>query len=279
MTNKNLVFQYKHIVKHDDNHTIENLSHKQLYFSDPATFKDLDDFNIKVYETMTEEQIIELIAMRRKCDSSKAKEILNDYVNNGAVKKEGNMYTYYKKVEKLPRVCCFSKTCNSSKMWEEHADNHQGICLCFQYTKETNAVDYNKHIFTQQGVVCPLYEVIYVPSFKDQDAIDMLGNRRHTKASDRARTKKMDYKFEEECRIIYSKRVLENNILNYFESDLKEIIFGSRINRENAELVHKTAQENYETAVEFYKSVETSDRDTIKIEKIPDFGEYIQSLT
>ncbi len=278
MTNKNLVFQYKHILKHDDNHTIENLSHKQLYFSDPATFPDHDDFNIQGYETMTEEQIIERIALRRRCDPSEAKNILNDYVNNGAVKKKGNMYTCYRKVEKLPRVCCFSKTCDSNKMWVEHADNHQGICLCFQCTTETMATDYNKQIFTQQGVICPLYEVIYVPSFDDPDAIDMSDNHRHTKASDRARTKKIDYMFEEECRIIYSKQVLENNILNYFESDLKGIIFGSKINREKAELVYETIEKNYKTTVKFYKSIETSDKDTVKIEKIPDLGEYIQSL-
>ncbi|WP_243684623.1 DUF2971 domain-containing protein [Methanosarcina barkeri] len=177
------------------------------------------------------------------------------------------MYTYYQKVKKLPRVCCFSKTCNSRKMWEKHADNHQGICLCFQYTEETNARDYNKHIFTQQGVICPLYEVIYVPSFNDPDAIDMSNSYRHTQASERGRTKKIDYIFEEECRIIYSRDVLENDILNYFESDLKGIIFGSRITRKNAELVYKTIQKNYETTIELYKSIETSDRDTVKIEK------------
>ncbi|WP_160173171.1 DUF2971 domain-containing protein [Methanosarcina soligelidi] len=266
-------------MKHDDNHTVDNLSHKQLYFRDPDAFEDNDDFNIMIYETMTEEKIIELIALKKKCDPSKANEILNDYVNNGTVKKEGNIYTYYQKVKKLTRVCCFSKTCNSRKMWEKHADNHQGICLCFQYIEETNPGDYNKYIFTQQGVVCPLYDVIYVPSFNDPDAIDMSNNYRHTQAFDRGRTKKNDYIFEEECRIIYSRHVLENDILNYFESDLRGIIFGSRITRENAELVYKTIRENYEVTVEFYKSIETSDRDTVKIEKIPEFGEYIQSLT
>lgn len=278
MTNKK-VYQYKPILKHDDNHAIDNLSHKQLYFKDPVEFKDLDDLRIIVSETMMEEQIIESIAMRKDCDPSEAKEILNGYVKNGDVKKEGNMYTYCQKVRKLPRVCCFSKTCTSSKMWEKHADNHQGICLCFQPTTETNAGDYHMHIFTPQGVVCPLYEVIYDPPFNNQEEINMLDNGRHTKASKRACTKKSDYTFEEECRIIYSEHVLENNKLNYFENDLKGIIFGSRINRENAKLVYETVLKNYTTTVKFYKSIETSDRDKVKIEKISDFGEYIQSLT
>ena len=153
-----LVFQYRAIKKSDYNHTIENLARKQLYFKDPATFKDLNDCRVWLDESGTEDQWANLIMDNHKarnvdCDLAKAKKLLANYLERGYFTKDGDIYTLVRKerydeererngyrgdIIKLPRVCCFSDTCESVSMWEEHADNHRGICLCYNYMESSN---------------------------------------------------------------------------------------------------------------------------------------------
>lgn len=297
-----LVFQYRAISKSDDNHTIENLALKQLYFSDPATFKDPDDCKVWLDESGTEDQWANLIMINRKarmvdCTQAEAKQLLLDYLERGYFIKDGDIYTlvrnerYDEEREKndhhgdlttLPGVCCFSDTCKSVSMWEEHADNHRGICLCYSSMEYENA-DY-MHIWTSQSkstiVESELYNVYYVPAPLLKDKINIFDKAAAKKICKRLRTKAEDYQYEREYRMIHFDNALEHNILNYREEDLKGIIFGLEIDSEDAKLVYETVKNHYPpNIVDFYRSIGTlEDRVIIDHNPISDVDEYIRNL-
>jgi hypothetical protein len=293
-----LVFQYRAIERLDKNHTIENLASKQLYFKDPVTFDDLNDCSVWLDESGTEDQWANLImkghrARNVDCTQDKAKKLLANYLARGNFTKDGDIYTlvrnkrndeeqeingYRGDIDKLPRVCCFSGVYDNIKMWEEHADNHKGICLCYSPV-ESQDPSYEMIIKTLKNTDCPLYEVKYVPKSKlEEYKVNIFDSYRHIKAHKRLCLKSVDYTYEQEYRIIYSDTVLENNILNYQEGDLKGIIFGLKIDPEDAKLVYETVKENYPPeSVKFYRLIGTlEDRVIIDPNPIPDIDKYIQ---
>ncbi|PAV12545.1 hypothetical protein ASJ81_06010 [Methanosarcina spelaei] len=296
-----LVFQYRAISKSDDNHTIENLALKQLYFSDPATFKDPDDCKVWLDESGTEDQWANLIMINRKarivdCTQAEAKQLLTDYLERGYFTKDGDIYTlvrnerydkerarngYRGDLTASPRVCCFSNTCSSVSMWEEHADNHRGICLCYSPIKSTNT-NY-MHISTSLGtsrIESELYNVYYVLASSLKDKINIFDEQAARKICKRLRTKADDYQYEREYRIIHFENELKNDILNYWEGDLKRIIFGLGIDPEDAELVYETVKNHYPpNTVNFYRSIGTiEDRVIIDHNPISNIDEYIRNL-
>lgn len=294
-----LVFQYRAIKKSDDNHTIENLARKQLYFKDPTTFKDLNDCSVWLDESGTEDQwanhIVDCHKVRNMdCYLAKAKQLLASHLEHGLFTKNGDIYTRVRSerddqeqengfrgdIHQLPRVCCFSDTCKSISMWEEHADNHRGICLCYSPVESPNA-DYKMYIRTSQNTVCALYKVEYMPETElNKFKVNIFDRARAIKAHKRLCLKSLDYTYEQEYRIIYSDKKLKNNVLNYREEYLKGIILGLAIDPEDAKLVYETVKSYYPpNTVNFYQSIGTiEDRVIIDHNPIPNIDEYIRNL-
>lgn len=173
--NEKLFFQYRKIEDRNRSFTIENLSHNQLYFSDPLKFNDPFDCKFSLDHKGTREQWINDYK-NLGYNHRKAVKAFNDDTKSGCLKKEyGDLYSFdfikkrdknielgfstekeylvyndsnresrkqigidmndYIRDQGLPRICCFSGRDDSILMWSHYANYHQGICLRFRSFK------------------------------------------------------------------------------------------------------------------------------------------------
>ena len=90
-----------------------------------------------------------------------------------------------------------------------------------------------------------------------------------------------DWKYENEHRIIVPDYMLENGLLKYRKEDLEGIVFGLKINYENAKLVYDTVKKNYldeGVTVNFYEAVEVPHKYNVEIKQIDDVETYLNNL-
>lgn len=208
----------------------------------------------------------------------------------------------YLRSKALPSISCFSDTERSILMWSHYADYHQGICISLRSYKRTFKLNENwvVDLLFSYGLAEPekeyylfdlyspttnklvvnniFYEVEYndeLPesvNFFDQDNVKMFKF---------LRTKFSDWVYENEYRLMIGVEYLENNVLKYKKSDLEGVVFGLKINYNNAKLVYNTVKENYLDKgfnVNFYEAKEVVGKYEVEPELISDIEKYLSDL-
>jgi hypothetical protein len=277
------------------NYTIDNLSKNLLYFSHPSEFNDPFDSKMYVDNRAKEEQWIPYLCNKYKCDPDEAKIKIKDFTkwDDGLLSQQDiiilNMIA-------PPRVCCFSDRNDSILMWSHYADYHKGICLCFRAAK--NFDDYYIPLrlpgsetpmnYARAGV---FKKVIYnndlIPRINPLDdpvQIDKI-------ISENLLTKFPDWVYENEYRIIHPdfREYLEsphksNETFEYYKECLEGVIFGCRINKNNAIRVYEAINKNYQLeesskmVINYYKADESLNKREIIIRPISDMNEFINEL-
>lgn len=289
MISRKTFYQYQSVNKH----TLSNLSKNILYFNHPTKFNDPFDSKIYVDCQGKEEQWISLICNRDGCTPDEAKIKMKEFNkwDDGLVSPQEHECT---ELIKVPRVCCFSGKKDSILMWSHYADHHKGICLCFRAAKN---FDYfiplrkpNSEAPIYYGYAGVFSKVIYcrdsipkISSFDNQSYIEK-------KISEQLLTKFKDWRYETEYRIIHPEyREYLNNplqsrkLLEYYPGSLKGIIFGCKINQNNAKKVYEAINKNNlseisnKRIIRYYKAEEDKDKCKVNISPITDITEFINN--
>jgi hypothetical protein len=178
-------------------------------------------------------------------------------------------------------------------MWSHYADYHKGIGLCFRAAKNFN--DYYIPLRRQKSEMSINYafagvfnEVIYNNGLIPQ--ISPFNNPINNSKiiSEQFLTKFKDWGYEKEYRIIHPEHLehLEHphksrKILEYYPESLKGVIFGCRINKNDALRVYEAINKNNlsdgsnKKIVKYYKAEESTNRCEIKINPITDINEFL----
>ena len=117
------------------------------------------------------------------------------------------------------RVTCFSYLANNNLMWAHYANNHSGVCYCFDFTNQKSPFD-STPITWGRVIYSSLVPDIKI--FQDQTTEGMLP----TLLSDVILTKSQEWFYEQELRFFISQ---ENNFLKFNPKFLKAIIIGRRV--------------------------------------------------
>ncbi|WP_156165708.1 DUF2971 domain-containing protein [Methanosarcina sp. 2.H.A.1B.4] len=308
MTGKKLFYKYQNLEEKTDkegknrNYNIENLSQYQLYFSNPTKFNDPFDSRIYWCFQGIEEQYIDFYSRQYGLDCKVAKSLIDSFCENEYFEKNGDLIyfdlenvKYRKRLEQkgfefhghfnqedLPIVCCFSGTGESILMWSHYAGNHQGICLRFRSMRYGNNKDSDDY-------ESPFLMVTYEKEVSTQ--VNLLDENINARVNQFLLNKFEDWTYEEEYRIIISsddvlKGLLSENefksgLVKYQKEDLEGIVFGMKINHENAKLVYETVKMNYldeGITVNFYEAKEIPRKYEVKIKLIDDVMKYINDL-
>lgn len=291
MIGEKLFYQYRRIVANDENFTLNNLANNQLYFKHPSDFNDPFDCKIYLDEKGTREQWIDW-HIKKKFTLKEAENIIDscfevkgDFVYPRVNKdhREG-FYGDIKSIS-LPRVCCFSEKCKSILMWSHYADCHKGICLCFKAKKEL--IGNNEYSVPLYSLHDTLQEAPYSGQFKEVQykcvvpPVNIFDDYRDEKVNHWLTTKFYDWHYEYEYRMLFPESNLEDGLIKYNKRDLDGIIFGLKINHNNAKLVYDTVKKNYldkgVTTVNFYKAIEAPRKYAVEIKPIDDIEKYIDS--
>jgi len=198
-------------------------------------------------------------------------------------------------------VSCFSGRDDSILMWSHYADYHRGICLRFRPYKircerkgsvDDILIDLGIMIEGRDYYVLKLYSpktkilmnlLLYEVDYKDDlpEPVNYFDKFRAVKMHKFLLMKFTDWKYENEHRIIVPDYMLENGLLKYRKEDLEGIVFGLKINYENAKLVYDTVKKNYldeGVTVNFYEAVEVPHKYNVEIKQIDDVETYLNNL-
>jgi len=121
-----------------------------LYFRDPTKFNDPFDCLVLLDGRASKEGWIAR-CLEKGIALDEAQELLSESIKLGLFQEENGILVFCPDDEDLeilkremhwdlrrksiPRVCCFSKNDKSILMWSHYANEHRGICLCFQFGK------------------------------------------------------------------------------------------------------------------------------------------------
>lgn len=264
-----------------DEYCIKNLAENQLYFSDPTKFNDPFDCLVFWDGKATREFWINRIMSRENCNRDYAVEFLNECIELKYFATEDDLIypteEYYKdsdnyvsdlhgdlKRNTIPGVCCFCKDSKKILMWSHYADEHKGICLCFQFSNE--------------WILKEINEVTYVSEIEPVNPFDI---DVESKVIDRLNKKSNVWRNEQEYRLLLNINAFGKRVVNYDKNDLKGVIFGLRISREDATLIYNTIKDNYldnGIDVKFCKAERVRGKYEIKNREIDDIDKYLKGL-
>ncbi|HQC42170.1 MAG TPA: DUF2971 domain-containing protein [Verrucomicrobiota bacterium] len=197
-------------------------------FNDPFDFKLPIDFNRSIRKLEKEDFVFYLKNLKEdlknenneisKEDLPRIKEILNsgdvDSIAEKLLNITPGLKGEIKKIFNNVGVCCFSKEYDNILMWSHYAQAHEGICLKFDRTEDSNFfsqivnVEYRKRVETD---IAKYFLEYYKFS------------------GDTISTKYSDWSYEKEVRVIKTESMdfnCNNRFVKFEPSALKEIIFG-----------------------------------------------------
>lgn len=287
------------VVKDDNGnaiiYTIKNLENNQLYFSIPSAFNDPFDSKIYVDNKAKEEQWNSHLCDTYKCDPDEANIKMKDFIKweDGLVSPSDHILI---ELMNVPRVCCFSERCNSILMWSHYADNHKGICLCFKTAKNFDSYYIPLRLSGSKTSILYARAGVFEKVIYDKGLIPKINPFDNPVKSDkiileRLLTKFEDWHYEKEYRIIhpdhreYSASPLKSSeTLEYYKECLKGVIFGCKINKNDAQRVYNAINKNNlndesnKIVINYYQAIESLDKCEIIVKQIDDINEYFDSL-
>lgn len=182
--------------------TIRSLINNELYFNSPHNFNDPFDCNCNFYRGTNEDAQL----VNQYCDG--VDKYLTDF------EKEFSL-----KFRNILGVTCFSQIENNFLMWSHYANGHRGICLKFEWQKDSNFFKGCKVSYTND------LPIVGHP----------MSNKFVRYAKKVALTKLKPWNYEEEVREIIT---TENERLKKFNPlSLAGIIFGEKISDDDKTLI------------------------------------------
>lgn len=212
---------------------------------------------------------------------------------------------YLKQIEQLLYpdcyIACFSSSYKNSSMWSHYAGNHEGVCFQFK-TNEQKHFNIIKH----KGLKAPytLYPITYEKNHPELNFFESLGrlpiphlrevwfagvdNKQSDCAAflnpkneeewrkqywkkyyDFINTKTIDWRYEDECRLIRYSTIGENvQVANYDFDDLEGIIFGINTKIEHKikimEIIEGKCEKSSRKDFKFYQASYCRDKGEIK---------------
>ncbi len=164
-------------------------------------------------------------------DSIESEKILLEPKTNALSKVEGQIAEYLNGV----RVSCFSRSPLSALMWSHYADQHRGICYCFQNKNDVRIFEDEKIEF---GSVIYSSHVPEITVYQEQTTRAML----KAEAKDVILTKSSEWSYEQEVRFFGE---LDDPAVRFSPSALQAVIVGRRVNNEQiAEIEQKVQKFN-----------------------------------
>jgi len=300
---------------HSENYTLENLRKNQIYFSHPTDFNDPFDCKLNYIYKGKKELWYPLYKKYNNYTRAQAEKSLREEIDKGRFVKDGYYIIYDPKndgnrgqydnlfhgnfqKESLPLVSCFSEKHNDMLMWGHYADKHRGICLCFKSYKPPiddsdklpSDIDcsysliplknYNSSKIPSPQLGICLWRVRY--SNVLLNPINMLDSNSYYEIIRGLTTKKSDWEYENEYRMIIAQSLFQqHNLINYNKEDLEGIIFGMNISLSDAKSVYEIVCDEYldkGADVNFYKVKEILEERKIQIEPISNIDNYFASL-
>ena len=285
MADEKLFYKYQGIDDKDSNHTIENLSKNQFYFSDLTNFNDPFDSKVNSFYRGKKEEWFEWLKNIGN-DPAKINNMIKLNIDNGILKKEDDFIisdstnqkdpsfhgTIHKKI--YPRVNCFTETDDNILMWSHYADGHQGICLRFWSNQAADG-----YFLILNSIPSPFHEVEYKDDLPP--AANMFDENRHKAITKFLSTKYSDWKYEKEYRMLLFEDELEEGTIKFKKEDLEGIIFGLKIEPKNVERIYNIINKKYlkdGIHINFYEAKEIHGKYKVQIEKIDDIDKYLDSF-
>lgn len=227
-----------------DEYTKQILINHQLYFSDPNDFNDPFDCKPLVTDVqfrITPETKIFLDEDEIHSSSDGCLQLgydLQKCISLGLLSSN--------------RICCFSEIADSILMWSHYADYHKGLCLIFEPSKDTECFSkVQKILYSEKR---PTYQLC-------QDKVN----------ASALFTKYIDWKYEQEFRIIKSYTEYKKNKSNLFSfkpAALTEIVFGAKTTQKEWDEVRKICAENGLEHVR-YSCMHIADDEKYRLNKVP----------
>ena len=193
-------------------HTLDILRTKKIWFSRPQDFN--DPFDCKVYPT----EISTDFVVSRAPESAFSRAFTRETLRKNLSNEEAIKYIQ-KAIDKVmgdKGIKCFTPYPDNLLMWSHYADNHKGICFEFDVLEDPDFF------------VFP----VWVKYEEKYPKIDFSNVQDTTKIYS---TKSMDWKYEDEIRVLKHKYGLHS----FNPKMIKSVIFGCRISdKDKNEILH-----------------------------------------
>jgi hypothetical protein len=216
----NILHKYYRI----DQRFINLLVNNEMWFSNPDDFNDPYDSYLVVDSNNTYEEILNhlkdlTIKYELRLSDKEIKEKARFWYDNPSALAEYLKENREKEKEKKG-IVCFSRSDNILLMWSHYADSHKGACLTFDISKDHNFFS--------------------LPFLVDYPSLNFIKERNtRVRYKHIIATKSIDWKYEEEVRIVRDIRDHGNSRGNikFNKSALIEIKFGLRTNPKDIETI------------------------------------------
>ena len=225
----NILHKYYRI----DQRLINLLVHNEVWFSNPEGFNDPYDCNLTIDSTNTLEEIhnhLKEKAINQKLNFTDT-EILAKAKYWFQNPNELSDYLRTNQKEELKRkgIACFSRSDSILLMWSHYADSHMGTCLTFDMTKDHN-------FFSLPFLVDYPQEYPRINFIREKSS---RVRYKHIIA-----TKSIDWKYEEEVRILKDTRDhgQSRGNIKFNKESLIEIKFGLRSSPKDIETIRKITE-------------------------------------
>ena len=232
---------------------ITSVKEGYLWFTDPQTFNDPYDCNLKTNNNISPETIKAYLIIANKFWNVWDEAQLNERINHFEKKPEefkSHLEKELKSVAELCGVCCFSEERDLLLMWSHYATKHEGVCLKFD-------MKFDETIFQNTSLV----KVKYPETYPDFDFLNYVisnnGNPVGKELIEFAVGKKsQDWAYEKEIRLVRWKnyhKSFRDKI--YFKKEaVVGISFGYKTDLEKAKEVVNEFKDNGYTLSEINKS-------------------------
>lgn len=198
------------------------ISESKIWFSSPENFNDPFDCHIDLINFKPNEKQIKEIINEKVEGNNRTRRIEIQKNKRNPYRIINQFSTQANDFFKNSGVFCFSEIPDNMLLWSHYGDNHKGICLKFSkdITKISTLTD--KVNYTENYERKSFYE-------KNGESIYHL-----------LFTKSEDWKYEKEIRSV---NILENGKVDFPIENLKEIIFGCRIDENEMKRIKEKIKE------------------------------------
>ncbi|KKH45723.1 DUF2971 domain-containing protein [Methanosarcina sp. 1.H.A.2.2] len=269
----NVFFKYRKINKN----TLHTLINNELIFSSPFHFNDPFDTIIDLFFEGTEEDFEFFLG------DDYTEEDFEYFYQNQVKKVSDERFRLIQQKENdkhyndrlnLMRVLCLSQKKDEILMWSHYANDHKGICLCFEAVEKDGDLG-----FYFDSNFLPLLEIEYsdiIPAPINMFEPNMEGFLNFFT------TKHSSWSYEKEYRLIDVRNDFENHnhvVKKFDKKSLVGVIFGLNTSIEDLNQIYKCLKTHYIDKgfnVQMYKCFKAKGKYAVDIQKI-DVDFFIES--
>lgn len=225
-----LLFRFRSLSGPSENFTKSIITRNEIYFSDPASLNDPYDcqptFDINGSPDEWKRHLSRSLKMQgsKKISISERIRITRKWM---AEEKYKNINPEtFKQLTSRFGIACFSASMNNMLLWTHYADNHRGICLIFEPSKDSyGALTHSSEIQYQSEL--PHIRLVDLSETGDSKIIKIL------------LTKSKQWQHEQEYRLILPYGAKQS--LQFHPSSLIGIVLGAKISKEHEAKVRSWA--------------------------------------